>query len=58
MSKLIKLTATGIGSDVTLVDIYHTAVLTGSNLISSSVNPDILTGSGTVSYTHLRAHET
>jgi len=50
MSKLIKLTATGIGSDVTLVDIYHTAVLTGSNLISSSVNPDILTGSG-ISFT-------
>ena len=46
MPKQIKLTATGIGADVTLVDIYHTAVLTGSNLISSSINPDILTGSG------------
>lgn len=46
MPKQIKLTATGIGADVTLVDIYHTAVLTGSNLISASINPDILTGSG------------
>jgi len=46
MPKQIKLTAQNIGTDVQLMDIYHTAVLTGSNLISSSVTPAQLTGSG------------
>lgn len=46
MPKQIKLTANNIGGDVQLMDIYHTAVLTGSNLISSSVTPAQLTGSG------------
>ena len=46
MPKQVKLTANNIGSDVQLMDIYHTAVLTGSNLISSSVTPAQLTGSG------------
>ena len=45
MSKLVKLTATNIGPDVTTVDIYHTAV-TASNLISSSISASLLTGSG------------
>ena len=46
MPKQVKLTAQNIGTDVQLMDIYHTAVLTGSNLISSSVTPAQLTGSG------------
>ena len=45
MSKQIKLTANGIGGDVQLMDIYHTAPLTASYLISSSVTPAQLTGS-------------
>ena len=48
MSKQIKLTANGIGGDVQLMDIYHTAPLTASYLISSSVTPAQLTGSGLV----------
>ena len=45
MSKLVKLTATTLGSDVSTVSIYHTSV-TASNLISSSIDKNLLTGSG------------
>ena len=45
MSKLVNLTATILGVDVTTVSIYHTSV-TASNLISSSIDKNLLTGSG------------
>ena len=45
MSKLVNLTATTLGSDVSTVSIYHTSV-TASNLISSSISKNLLTGSG------------
>tara|TARA_B100001559_G_C16474208_1_gene610537 strand:+ start:360 stop:896 length:537 start_codon:yes stop_codon:yes gene_type:complete len=45
MSKIVKLNAVSIGGDIDVVDIYHTSI-TGSNLISSSVTPAQLTGSG------------
>ena len=45
MSKLVNLTATTLGTDVSTVSIYHTSV-TASNLISSSISKNLLTGSG------------
>lgn len=45
MSKVVKLVATDLGSDIHLLDIYHTSI-TGSNLISSSVSASIISSSG------------
>ena len=48
MPKQVRLSASAIGGDIDTLDIYHTAILTGSNLISSSVTPAQLTGSGII----------
>ena len=45
MSKLVNLTSTLLGADVSTVSIYHTSI-TASNLISASINKNLLTGSG------------
>ena len=45
MSKLVNLTSTLLGADVSTVSIYHTSI-TASNLISASIDKNLLTGSG------------
>lgn len=45
MSKKVTLTATDVGTDIGLINIYHT-LITGSNLLTSSVNGSQLLTTG------------
>jgi len=45
MSKKVKLTATDLGTDVGLIDIYHTSTVP-ANLLTSSISASVLTTTG------------